>query len=360
MTPVHIPYRHQMGGHCGSGALRDLIEWAGIGWDGPPTEGLVFALSGSLSYSYHRSADLFPPVYMVGRGFGLEQDLLDRLGAEYSVCSTDDPDLGWKWVKDQIDSGVPVMVWADIGELPYLRAKLSMSRHDIVITGYDDEAQVAFVVDNDRETTQTVPYENLRRARASTGFPMPTLHTTYLVDWPSKAPDLATIAGPALMQSADGLAGVAQADHIASFSDSAISGHGLAGVATFASDLSRWAELMDDSDLESALFAVGALIEKAGTGGGLFRKLQADGCQAIASALGDDRVADAAAAARTAAQTWTAVAKEAYNPSSSLRGRASAAAAVAAELPEVEARLVHALRSAARALTPDKSNSVTP
>lgn len=351
LTPVHIPFRHQMGGHCGSGALRDLIEWAGLGWDGPPTEGLVFALSGSLSYSYHRSADLFPPVYMVGRGYGLEENLLKRLGAEYSVCSTEDPELGWKWVKDQIDRGVPVMVWADIGELPYLRAKLSMSRHDIVITGYDDEAQVAFVVDNDRATTQVVPYENLRRARASTGFPMPTRHTTYLVEWPSRIPDLATIAGPALMQSADGLAGVALTDDNVSPAHSSVSGHGLAGVATFAADLSLWTELLDDSALEAALFAVGALIEKAGTGGGLFRKLQADGCEAIASALGDDRVADAAAAARTAAQTWTAVAKEAYNPSNSLRARASSAAAVAAELPEVEARLVHALRSAASELT---------
>ena len=34
-------YPHRMGGHCGSGALRDLLEWAGLGWDGPPGEGLV-------------------------------------------------------------------------------------------------------------------------------------------------------------------------------------------------------------------------------------------------------------------------------------------------------------------------------
>lgn len=43
------PYPHRMGGHCGSGAMRDLMEWTGLGFDGPPDEGLVFALGGALS-----------------------------------------------------------------------------------------------------------------------------------------------------------------------------------------------------------------------------------------------------------------------------------------------------------------------
>src|SRR3546814_20022312 len=35
-------YPHQIGGHCGSGAMRDLLHWHGLGWDGPPSEGLTF------------------------------------------------------------------------------------------------------------------------------------------------------------------------------------------------------------------------------------------------------------------------------------------------------------------------------
>lgn len=33
-----------MAGHRGSGALRDLMEWAGLGWDGIPSQGLTFGL----------------------------------------------------------------------------------------------------------------------------------------------------------------------------------------------------------------------------------------------------------------------------------------------------------------------------
>ena len=45
-------YPHQLGGHCGSGALRDLLPWAGLGWgslpgDGLPGEGLVFGMEGT-------------------------------------------------------------------------------------------------------------------------------------------------------------------------------------------------------------------------------------------------------------------------------------------------------------------------
>lgn len=32
MARVEVPYRHELGGHCGSGALRDLTEWAGLRW----------------------------------------------------------------------------------------------------------------------------------------------------------------------------------------------------------------------------------------------------------------------------------------------------------------------------------------
>ena len=47
MASMVVPYRHDMGGHCGSGALRDLTEWAGIRWgDDTPDEGIVFALGG--------------------------------------------------------------------------------------------------------------------------------------------------------------------------------------------------------------------------------------------------------------------------------------------------------------------------
>src|SRR3546814_18644097 len=57
--------------------------------------------------------------------------------------------------------------------------------------------------------------------------------------------------------------------------------------------------------LETLLFRLGIFIEKAGTGGGLFRRLLADGCTEIARLTGDPATADLAAAADHCAQAWT-------------------------------------------------------
>jgi len=356
-----IAYRHRPGGHCGSSALRDLTEWAELGWGSePPAEGLVFALGGAVDFSYVRCARLRPQIYLVGRGGGLEEGYLTRIGAGARVASTDDADVGWAWVTAEIDAGRPVMVWADIAELPYLRVRLSMSRHDIVIVGYDEARQVAYVVDNDRDTTQTVGYENLRRARCSTGFPMPTRHTTYLIDWPRQVPELGVIAGPALAASAASMRGDAAGSPTLIVEDADLEGVGLAGVQVFADDVRCWPGNLDDDALAEALFGLGAFIEKAGTGGGLFRRLQAQGCQDIADLLDSDAVAGAAAAARRAADLWSAVAEKAVDTTLSLRDRCAAAADLAAGLPQAEQHLADALDHAARSLaSPTPSEAMT-
>src|SRR3546814_20140637 len=91
------PYPHRIGGHCGSGALRDLLEWAGLGWDGPPSEGLVFALGGALGLSYVRPVGLFPPLYLVARGGELELDIHLRLGPPTSPRVPYDTPEGGSW-----------------------------------------------------------------------------------------------------------------------------------------------------------------------------------------------------------------------------------------------------------------------
>ncbi|MGB3675388.1 MAG: BtrH N-terminal domain-containing protein, partial [Candidatus Nanopelagicales bacterium] len=52
MTRVLIDYPQKKAVHCGSGALRDLMEWAKLGWGAPPSEGLVFTLGGALDFAY--------------------------------------------------------------------------------------------------------------------------------------------------------------------------------------------------------------------------------------------------------------------------------------------------------------------
>ena len=61
---VEIPLPHRRAGHCGSGALRDLLEFHGLSWTAEPlSEGMVFGLGAGLGFAYvelpeHGAADL--------------------------------------------------------------------------------------------------------------------------------------------------------------------------------------------------------------------------------------------------------------------------------------------------------------
>lgn len=339
-----IDYPHRRGGHCGSGAMRDLLEWAGLGWDGPPDEGLVFALSGSLDLSYVRDATLMPPVYLVGRGGDLETDLPKRLGASVSVHATDDPLEGWSWVRDAVDEGRPALVWADIAELPYLRVRLQMSRHDIVVIGYDENQQLAHVVDNDRDEVQLVPYSALARARSSRGFPVPTRHTYFEISWPDGLPDLKEVASEAFAQAAVAMT-TPTGPSVVSGRDSAVGATGLAAVDLFAEDIACWPDVFPDDVLDLVLHGLSAFVEKAGTGGGLFRRLLSSGAADIARLTGDARAREVAAAAHVCAEAWSLVASLA-RAEGSVRGRLEKAAVAAAALPSLERGLVIALEVA--------------
>lgn len=328
--------------------MRDLLHWNGLGWDGPPDEGLVFTLGGALGLSYLRSADLTPPVYLVGRGGDFELDLPRRLGGEADTDTTDDPALGWEWVRDEIDAGRPALVWGDIGELPYLRVQLSMSRHDIVVIGYDLDAEVALVVDNDRSDVQQVPLVALARARSSVAFPQPTRHCIYRITWPTRLPDLAETAASAFEQSATNMrrpSGPGIADH----ATAEIAGEGLEAATVLAGDVLAWGSLGPDA-VEVLLFSLGAFIEKAGTGGGLFRRLLASGCADIARLTGDAATADLAQNASRSAEGWTAVARLAVDRAESAEARLHRVTEQVHRMPELEFALVESLERAAASL----------
>jgi hypothetical protein len=347
MSRVLLDYPHRGAGHCGSGALRDLMDWAGLGWNGPPDEGLVFGLGGALGFAYLRVPGLVPPVYLVGRGGDLEVDLLARLGATVDLRRTDDPVLGWQWVRDELDAGRPVMVWADIAELPYLRVRLQMSRHDIVVIGYDDDERVAYVVDNDRADVQQVPYDALARARSSRSFPEPTRHATFATTWPQRLPDLAAVAADAFGASAASMrTGGADPVDRSLLPEGSISGTGLAGVQSLAEDVEAWADVLDETTLESALRTLPVFVEKAGTGGGLFRRLQAACCHDVATRTGSAASRAAGEAYDRCARAWSELgaAVESDGP---LTTRARNAAATARRLPTVEHAATEALQLAA-------------
>ncbi|OLZ42924.1 BtrH N-terminal domain-containing protein [Amycolatopsis keratiniphila] len=346
-------YPHQVAGHCGSGALRDLMHWARLSYDDTPLdEGTVFGLGGELGFTYLRHPAMSPPIYLVGRGPDLTGAFTRRLGITATQHATDDPDEGWAWVREELEHGYPVLCWADIAHLPYLRVRLSMSRHDIVITGYDDHTRTATVVDNDRADLQPVPYDALARARSSTGFPVPTRHTTYSLRYPTRLPPLADTAADAChaaaraLRNAQSLLPAGQLDGVTGL----VHGAGLDGLSVFVHDLRRWPDVFTPTQLDTVLTALAAFIDKAGTGGSLFRRLQADYLSYLAHRTGLPIAGQAAGLYAQLTQIWRDLARIATTDIPATT-RVTALADTARHLPELEQQGADLLDLLARELS---------
>jgi hypothetical protein len=301
-TPMSSTFPHRLAGHCGSGALRDLLEFHGLDFGhGPLSEGTAFGLAGGLGFLYMEIPGFAPPVYLVGRTGDMERDFAEHLDVGLQVRTTADPQEGWRWVREEIDAGRPPMVWADIAELEYLRVRMTNTRHDIVVVDYDESEQVAWVADNDREDLQRCSLASLAAARNSSGFPGPNEHTTFVYDWPTALGDPRPIASAALQRVVanmlDGgaaLAGMSGAT-------------GLAGIERFAAAYRDWPQAFGD-DLERALKGLRVFIVKAGTGGAMFRSLHAEFLHDMAELLDDDQLGRAAQIYDELSSAWIALA----------------------------------------------------
>ncbi|WP_205695559.1 BtrH N-terminal domain-containing protein [Conexibacter sp. SYSU D00693] len=295
-------FPHRLGGHCGSGALRALLEHEVLDLGaGPLSEGAVFGLAGGLGFLFAELPDARPPVYLVGRTGRLEEDLATNLGAGLDLLETDDPARGWADLRDELDAGRPAMVWADIGHLEYLRVRMHNTRHDVVVVGYDEAAGVAFVADNDRDELQRCSLASLARARASDAFPGPNRHRVFRYRWPVALPAPREAVTAGLRRA------VANMREAVSFLPGAEHGAGLPGVATFAASYPTWAG-WDDELLDQALSGLRVFVVKAGTGGAMFRSLHAEFLHDAAALLGDAALDRAAEGYDALAEAWVGLA----------------------------------------------------
>ncbi|MEU9820242.1 BtrH N-terminal domain-containing protein [Pseudonocardia alni] len=342
-------YPHNLAGHCGSGALRDLLEWASLSYeDEPMKEGFVFGLAGELSFRYLKGPGLGTPFYLVGRGADLTTKLCGRLAIECEVRTTDSPDLGWRWLRDEIDQGYPLLCWADMKDLPYLNVQMRMSRHDIVAIGYG--ISDVTVVDNDRELPQSLRHIDLVRARNSHGFPTPTRNTCYPMRFPKSLPLLHETAASALRASAENMLDDRPSSFLGNHNVEISEAVGLDGVKFFARDVERWGAATDEDQLAAAHSLLAVFIEKAGTGGGLFRRLQAEFLDRLSELTSDSAVIAAARTWRDLAEAWTLLAMTAKDSSTAPAVRQKFLAQIAQTLPDLERAATKSLIVAADSL----------
>lgn len=294
-------FRHRVADHAASGALRDLLEHHRASYGPEPlSEGAVFGFSGAFDLTIRMARGAVPAIDLDGRALSLELDACRHLGLEADWHATDDPHTGWDRLRTELDDGYPVLLHADIGELDYHDGLPHDTRHAIVVTGCDVQAGVAWVTDRFFADAQRCSLTSLATARASRGWPEPARH------------GLLRVRRPARLAAPKDAIHAALARAVANMRDPQpnVHPHEHNGLAALDGLVDGWPRLPDltGARLGQTLALLRFRIRDGGTGGALYRSLQARFEHDAAALLGSLELGRAALVCDELTDAWRALA----------------------------------------------------
>jgi len=153
---VHIP-----GLHCGSVTLRDVMTHYGYNW----SEAMCFGIGGGIGFYYTIREDISPTHMIFVRGPEMETTFLTLIDKSTSWNHANGNVIDT--IKKYIDKNVPVIIQTDIYYLDYYNSSTHFPGHIVSVWGYDDEAEIMLVADNNLEGLQKVPYGNFKDGMSS-------------------------------------------------------------------------------------------------------------------------------------------------------------------------------------------------
>ncbi|MBN0049151.1 BtrH N-terminal domain-containing protein [Streptomyces actuosus] len=243
--------------HCETTALGVLLRHQGLDLSEP----MLFGLGSGLSFIYWDGKNLGFP-FLGGRvkPFDLTRNLAARLGLELLTRETTSPRKAWDSVAASIDAGRPVGLQLDSYYLDYFGSKVHFGGHVVAMYGYDDHN--AYLVDTDQQGgAVSTSLTSLAQARAARGT-MTARHRSFTLTAPRIPPPPHGQIVPAITACAG------------AFLDPPIANLGHRGIEKAGKLVRTWLQRTDDPQRDLPQAAL--LMEKAGTGGALFRNLYRD------------------------------------------------------------------------------------
>jgi len=254
-------------GHCGSGAMRNLLYHY---CDLDLAEGVVFGLGAGLDTVYFEYPEAKPPFMLFGRGATMEADLAKTLGIDYEEKVQTDNELAWQEVREEVLAGCPTMLSGDIFYLDYRKFKVHFPAHRFILLGFDEDKGECYIADRVNDYPETCSLSALAKSRN----PASAISTHNL--WGkfssgAKRNPLPLACGIALRMTVERMQGMdkTQQEGMRAMTSRPQSvATGLNGMHAFIDNLKAWPDLPDAA--EHAQYVDNAII-KFGTGGGFFR-----------------------------------------------------------------------------------------
>ena len=245
------------GQHCETTATGSLLLHQGIILSEP----MLFGLGEGLNFIIWNMKTMnFPFIGGRIKTDLLTQNIARHLNLKLNVWETSSPKKAWENVKEKVDLGIPVGMKLDCYHLDYFTNKIHFAGHYAVIYGYDENS--AYLADTMQQGGLVkTSLKNLELARNERG-PMSSKNLSYTIEATNKKYDLKKEIILAISNNAK------------NYLNPPIQNISYKGILKTSKEIIKW--FKRSKDVEGDFKTTAMLMEKAGTGGALFRNLYRD------------------------------------------------------------------------------------
>ncbi len=276
------------GQHCETTATGTLL----LQLDIELSEPMLFGLGEGLGFIFWNMKTMdFPFIGGRIKTDLLTQNIAKNLNLKLTVKETSSAQKAWNDVKELIDNGEVVGLKLDCYHLQYFSRPFHFAGHYAAIYGYDNEN--AFLVDTKQQGGHVkTSLKSLALARAEKG-PMSSQNLYYTLTKTDKIFDLNTSIVTAIRNNAN--------DYL----NPPIKNIGYKGILKTSEEIVKWYNKSKDIEVEFKSSAM--MMEKAGTGGALFRNLYRDFLKESYDLLKIDTLKSGHEAFIEIAELWTSI-----------------------------------------------------
>ncbi|WP_276371523.1 BtrH N-terminal domain-containing protein [Chryseolinea sp. H1M3-3] len=245
------------GQHCETTATGTLLLQLGIELSEP----MLFGLGEGLGFIFWNMKSMnFPFIGGRIKPDLITQNIAKNLNLELNVKETSSTKKAWDNVKLLLDQGQVVGLKLDCYHLEYFSRPFHFAGHYAAMYGYDNET--AYLVDTKQQGGKVkTSLKSLALARAEKG-PMASRNLYYTFSKTARKFDLKTAIPSAIRNNAT------------EFLNPPINNIGYKGILKTSTEIIKWFKASKDIENDFKMSAM--LMEKAGTGGALFRNLYRD------------------------------------------------------------------------------------
>ncbi|MCG6142424.1 BtrH N-terminal domain-containing protein [Leptospira mtsangambouensis] len=246
-----------VGVHCETTTTGTLLKQIGIELSEP----LLFGIGEGLSFIFWNMKSMdFPFIGGRIKPDGLTENITKNLNLKLEIRETTSKQKAWSSVRDLVDSGIPVGLKLDCFHLEYFSKPFHFAGHYAALYGYDETN--AYLVDTKQQGTKVqTSLKSLELARSEKG-PMASKNLFYTIGLGKKQANLEKVVV------------LAAKNNAREYLSPPIANVSYKGIKKLASYLEKW--YLTSKDIQRDFETTALMMEKAGTGGAIFRNLYRD------------------------------------------------------------------------------------